>query len=227
VAALAFTSLVIAPAAAKPGEATVSVLHAIPAGKGADIVDVYANGKLLAADATPGTLKTMKVPAGTYDVIVLPDGASPKTGTPLVAASGVKIRSGKNVTVAAHLSSAGRTTLTTFVNDNSTVGMGMGRITVRHIAQAPAVDVRANGSTIIRGLRNGKQGDAGVMAGNYRVEAVPADTQKPVLKFSTVTVTNAPGRQDMGNNSILYIWGSAADGTLNQARQSVQITLQR
>ncbi len=47
-----------------PGEdATVSVLHAIPAGLGADVVDVYAGRALLIDDLTPGTLKTVKLAA--------------------------------------------------------------------------------------------------------------------------------------------------------------------
>ena len=48
--------------------ATVSVLHAIPEGSGADVVDGFANGDLLIDNFTPGTLETVEVPAGTYDL---------------------------------------------------------------------------------------------------------------------------------------------------------------
>ena len=44
------------PAAA--ADATVSVLHGIPAGSGADVVDVYAGDTLLIDNFTPGTLET-------------------------------------------------------------------------------------------------------------------------------------------------------------------------
>ena len=54
--------------------ATVSVLHAIPEGSGADVVDVFANGDLLIDNFTPGTLETVEVPAGTYDLAVFGDG---------------------------------------------------------------------------------------------------------------------------------------------------------
>ncbi|MCF8551758.1 MAG: DUF4397 domain-containing protein, partial [Candidatus Nanopelagicales bacterium] len=68
--------LVAAPAMAAD-DATVSVLHAIPAGSGADVVDVYAGDALLIDNFTPGSLETLTVPAGTYDLGVFADGATP------------------------------------------------------------------------------------------------------------------------------------------------------
>ena len=54
-------------------DATVSVLHAIPAGRGVGTVDVYAGRTLLVDNLTPGKLRTVKVPGGRYNIVVLPD----------------------------------------------------------------------------------------------------------------------------------------------------------
>ncbi|WP_425454185.1 DUF4397 domain-containing protein [Geodermatophilus normandii] len=55
---------------------------------------------------------------------------------------------GANATVAAHLTADGRPALTPFVNDTSAVPAGQGRVVVRHVAAAPAVDVRAGGQVV-------------------------------------------------------------------------------
>ena len=205
--------------------ATVSVLHALPAGLGADVVDVYAGRTLLVDNLTPGELATVQVRAGSYDLVVLPDGGSPGTTKPLLSAPGTRVPSGANLTVTANLSTAGRPVLTVFTNDTTTVGQGKGRLTVRHIAEAPPIDVRTRGSVLLAGVRNAKQASVGLTAGDYRIDIVRAGTRRAVLEPSTVTIRNRPGTGDMGTNTIVYVWGSAADGTLDQAVQNVRIDL--
>lgn len=78
-ATLPFGLVLAASPAMAADEATVSVLHAIPEGAGADIVDVFANGDLLIDNFTPGTLETVTVPAGTYDLAVFADGTTRRT----------------------------------------------------------------------------------------------------------------------------------------------------
>jgi hypothetical protein len=210
-----------------PGEdATVSVLHAIPAGLGADVVDVYAGGTLIVDDLTPGTLKTAKLPGGTYAFTVLQDGRTPAGGTPLLSAAQTKVPSGANVTVTANLDAAGRPALNYFTNDTSTVGRGMGRLTVRHIAFAPALDVRNAGRVLFTALRNPRQADAGLNAGRFAPYATVAGTRDVVLRPTPITITNKPGTSDMGTNTIVYLWGSAVDGSLRAAVQNVRIDLQ-
>ena len=210
-----------APAA----KATVSVLHAIPAGLGADIVDVYAGSALLVEDLRPGMLTTITLPGGTYTLTVRPDGTSPGSAVSPLTGPRTRVPSGANVTVAAHLTPSGRPAMTAFTNDTTTVGRGKGRLTVRHVAAAPPVDVRTAGSTLLTGLRNARQANAGLNAGTYRVDAVLAGTRKGVLPPTTVTIRNSPGTQDMGTNTILYVWGATADGALAHVVQNVRIDL--
>src|SRR6056300_736907 len=135
-------------------DATVSVLHAIPEGSGADVVDVYAGDAMLIDNFTPGSLETLTVPEGTYDLAVFADGETPDGGTAVLEAAGVEVPGGANATVTANLDADGNPALNVYVNDISEVAAGESRLTVRHIAAAPAVDVRADGAVIIENLVN-------------------------------------------------------------------------
>jgi hypothetical protein len=158
-------------------------------------------------------------------VTVVRNGGSPGSTTPLLRALGTRVTAGANLTITANLSAAGRPVLTVFANDTTTVGRGMGRLTVRHVAAAAPVDVRTGGSVLLAGLRNGKQDSVGLNAGTYRVNAVLAGTRRVVLRPETVTITNRPGTGDMGTNTIIYVWGPAADGSLERTVQNVRIDL--
>lgn len=226
VAALMPPSPAAASTAMAPGDATFSVLHAIPAGLGADVIDVYAGRALIIDDLTPGALKTVKLPGGSYALTVLPDGRTPGGAAPLLRASQIKVPSGANVTITANLDAAGRPDLNAFTNDTSTVGRGKGRLTVRHIAFAPALDMRSAGRGLFTNLRNSRQADVGLNAGRFAPYATIAGTRDVVLRPTPITITNKPGTSDMGNNTIVYLWGSAADGSLRAVVQNVRIDLQ-
>ena len=203
-----------APAQANTKQATVSVLHAIPAGLGADVVDIYAGDALLIDDFTPGSLQTVRVPAGTYDLGVYADGQGPGNGTAVLSADGVRVTAGMNATVTANLNRAGAPALNVFVNDTKKLSKGQGRLTVRHIAAAPAVDIRANGNVLFKNLRNPNQKMADVPRGTYKADVVLKGTKRVVLGPADVRVR-------ANNNTIVYAWGSAADGTLQLAVQNV------
>ena len=133
VAAVALLPLPVA--SAQTGDATVSVLHAVPG----LTVDVYANGEELIPDFEPGTLTDpQSLPAGTYDLAVFADGDDPDRAEPAIEARGVEVPAGANATVAAHLDEQGNPTLTPFVNDVSATAPGEARLVVRHTAAAPA-----------------------------------------------------------------------------------------
>jgi len=195
-------------------DATVSVLHAIPEGSGADVVDVYAGDAMLIDNFTPGTLETLTVPEGTYDLAVFADGESPDGGTAVLEAAGVEVPGGANATVTANLDADGNPALNVYVNDISEVAAGESRLTVRHIAAAPAVDVRADGAVIIENLVNPDEAIVAVPAGTYSADVVLAGTD---------TVALGPADLDLaeGTNTIVYAWGSAEAGNLALATQVI------
>lgn len=203
---------VTAPAVAAPAQAQdkamVSVFHGIPG----MTVDVYANGDELLSDFKPGTVTDpQSLDAGTYDIQIFEAGQGPE-GTPALEKQ-VKVPEGGNATVAAHLSAEGKPQLTAFTNDVSKVDAGKARLTVRHVAAAPAVDVRAGGQPVFTGLTNPDEDTAAVDAGTVNADVVLAGTD---------TVAIGPAELDLkeGTSNVVYAWGSAEDKNLALATQT-------
>ncbi|MFE2277402.1 DUF4397 domain-containing protein [Streptomyces sp. NPDC059454] len=212
--ACAVALAVTAPAAAVPAAggddtAMVSVFHGVPG----LTADVYANGEELLGDFEPGTVTDPQpLDAGTYDIQVFEAGQGPE-GTPAVEKE-IKVPAGANATIAAHLSADGEPRLTAFVNDTSEVDAGKAGLTVRHVAAAPAVDVRAGGQPVFKGLENPGEETTVVDAGT-----VPAD----VVLAGTDTVAIGPAELNLeeGASTIVYAWGSADDKNLALATQTL------
>ncbi len=198
-----------APAAATDDSAMVSVFHGVPG----LTVDVYANGNELLSDFKPGTVTDpQSLDAGTYDIQVFEAGQSPD-GTPAIEKK-IEVPAGANATIAAHLSADGKPQLTAFVNDASQIAAGDARLTVRHVAAAPAVDVRAGGQPVFKGLENPKQDTAVVDAGTVSADVVLAGT-------NTVAIGPADLNLKEGTSNIVYAWGSAVDKNLALATQTL------
>lgn len=204
---------------------TLSTLHAIPANRGGRAVDVYADETLVAEGLSRSELTTTKLKAGTYDIVVVPEGVTRFTKDPILRADDVSLGAGDNHTLALHLSPTGQVTSTVFDNETRTVGRDMGRMTFRHIAAAPRVDVRTRGSVLMQGVRGGQEADKGVRSGNYKVRIVKEGTRQKMVPTSTHSMENAPGRQDMGDNRIIYLWGSEDDESLSLAVQEIPLDL--
>ncbi|NED97784.1 DUF4397 domain-containing protein [Phytoactinopolyspora alkaliphila] len=209
------TPLAVALAATGAGaqpndEATVSVLHAVPG----LTVDVYANGDELIPDFEPGTLTDpLSLPAGTYDIAVFADGDGPE-GDPAIDASGVEVPAGANATIVAHLDEGGAPTASVFVNDTGDLAAGKARVTVRHTAAAPEVDVRVNETPTFEGLANPDEATADVDAGSVSADVVLAGTDDVVLGPADLNLAE-------GTSTIVYAWGSAEDENLDLAVQTI------
>jgi hypothetical protein len=199
-----------APAFADNHESTVYVLHGVPDAT----VDVYVNGDLTLEDFTPGTLtEPLTLPAGDYDLkITAPDAGA--DGDAVAEANGVTVPGGANITVVAHLDEGGAVTITPFVNDVSATAAGEGRLTVRHTAAAPAVDVRANGEVAFPGLTNPNEASADLAAGTISADVVLAGTDTVALGPADVTLAE-------GTHTIVYAWGSAEAENLDLAVQTL------
>ncbi|MGA8208658.1 MAG: DUF4397 domain-containing protein [Nocardioidaceae bacterium] len=208
---MALVAAPVTPVTAAEQNATVSVLHAVPG----LTVDVYANGEELIPDFKPGTLTDpLSLPAGTYDLAVYADGDTPDSADPAIEKSDVQVPGGVNATVVAHLGADGDPALNVFVNDTSATAAGDARLTVRHTAAAPAVDIRADANVLVDNLTNPKEATADVPAGSYSADVVLAGT-------SDVAIGPADVNLGEGTNTVVYAWGSAADGNLKLAVQTI------
>lgn len=209
-AALSGTSLALAPAAQAADDAQVTVVHGVPGA----VVDVYANGEPLLTDFKPGTLTgPVALPAGDYDLKVVAAGDGSE-GKAIMEADGVAVSSGANITVAAHLDESGKPVLTPYVNDTSPIAAGQARLTVRHIAAAPAVDVRSGGDPVFTDLANPDEASVDLPAGTVSTDVVLAGTDKVVIGPADLDVAE-------GVHTVVHAWGSAQDGNLKLAVQTI------
>ena len=219
-AGLAPAQAAVPASSASPGTASVSVLHAIPG----VTLDISVDGRVVVDDFEPGTLLgPINIAAGTHtvdisasDPLVLGGSAN---GSPLksIALSGsttVTVTAGRSFTAVAHLGDTGIPTATLFNDDTTPLTTGQGRLTVRHVAAAPAVDVLANGAVAVAGLTNPSQAVLDLPVGTISAVVAAAGTTAPLLGPADVAIAAK-------TNTIVYAWGNAADGNLALFVQTV------
>ena len=188
--------------------ATFTVIHAIPATFGADKVDVYSNNKLVIDNAVPGASKSFTVDPGSQQIAIYADGVLPTSETASVLSyRPIYLPKYSNVTFIAHLDASNKPVLSLFKNMNTEPGGKRSWLTVRHVAGAPAVDVRANSKVLFRNLLNGGERKVSLRFGTYPVDVVLAGT-------STVAIPSANVMIKDNINTIVYAWGAASKGNL-------------
>ncbi len=183
------------------GFALVDVVHGVPG----VVVDVYANGlPLLTSFDFEDIASQVLLPAGTYDIAIYAAGADPVVDAPVISAPGVEVPAGANAAVVAHLDEVGAPTASVFINDISEIAADEARVTVRHTAAAPAVDVLADGAVLVPNLANGAGAAADVPAATYGVALNAAGTDTQAFP--------ATGELDVelveGVNTIVYAVGT-------------------
>jgi hypothetical protein len=155
-------------------------------------VDVYANGGAILTDVPFGAISDyLFVPAGTYQVQVVPAGASLEEG-PVVIDAELSFDGGTLTTVAATNELANITPVV--IADKPAPVADQAQIRVVHLsADAPAVDVAADGSkikdAIFTNLKYGKAKKyATVPAGEYDLEVRPAGKKKAAFDIDPLTL---------------------------------------
>lgn len=188
----------------------LSVLHAVPG----LTVDVYVNGERTLDDFKPGTLAgPLDLDAGSYEVAITA-GDAEDDSDPAIGPVDLDLKAGGNYTAVAHLEEGGDPTATLFTNDTSKTDAGQGRLTVRHTAAAPAVDVLAGGDAVVSDLTNPDEKVLNLDAGTIEASVAAAGTTDPVIGPADVEVKE-------GVNTIVYAWGSLEDDNLKLAVQTI------
>lgn len=202
-AALAFAS----PASAQ--DARIHLIHGIPGVE----VDVEAGGDNVFEGFEFGDTQDLSAFAG-----ATLEGVKVKvagTDTVAIDAGDVALPSSGNYTLIAHLDADGTPSIAVFENDTSSTAAGEGRITVRHAAAAPAVDILANGDVAFANVPNGAGGSADLAAGTISASVVPAGESEPVV----IGPADLPITE--GANLIVYAVGSLSDDTLTVLTESI------
>ncbi len=208
----AVAAIAIAPGAASAQDDTsITLLHGIPGVP----VDVAVDGEVLLADFEPGatqditafagqTLTNLEVRlANTEDVAIGPvaEFAVPATG---------------NWTVIAHLDAEGTPTVTPFENNTAMTADSQGRLTVRHAAAAPAVDLVVGDARPIENAANGASAELDLPAGEIAGAQIAPTGGDPIADVPTVDLP-------AGSNLIVYAVGSLADETFTFYTQEIQV----
>lgn len=214
VAGIALAAGFVAPAQAiSATTADLYVFHGIP-----DLpVDVYVDGVLTLDDFQPGTFAgPLDLPAGDYEVALTAADAA-DASAPVLGPITLTLAANNSYTAAAFLDADGNPTAKLFTNDVATTNAGEGRLTVRHTAAAPAVDILANGAVAFANVVNGAEGTANLPVGTISASVVPTGATEPVV----LGPADVPIKD--GVLTIAYAWGSLEDDTLALAAQEITV----
>jgi hypothetical protein len=188
---------------------TVTVIHGVP-----DLtVDVYINDELTLESFEFGSITDpLELEPGTYTIDIRAAGDEPDA-EPAISGT-AEVTAGLNASIVAHLLEDGTPSLAVFANDVSRIEAGETRLTVRHAAAAPAVDVWVDGEVTVESLVNGAEATLEVPAATYNVAVSAAGDDEPVLGPVDLDL-------DEGTAYLVYAVGSLEDGTLDLLVQSI------
>jgi hypothetical protein len=187
----------------------VSVVHGIPG----QPVDVYVNGERTLEDFQPGDVAgPLQLAEGAYDIALTRPGEP--VGSAILTVDDAAVPGGANISLAAHLDAEGQPKITPFVNDVGRLAAGQARLTVRHTAAAPAVDVRAGGQPVFEDLANPNEAKADLDAGTVSADVVLAGADDVVLGPTDVDLAE-------GTATIVYAIGSAEQQNLDIVAQTI------
>ena len=242
-------ALTAALASADSHLAMVSVGHGIP---GTDLglpeelpVDVIVDGGCFLQDFEFGEFAgPVGLPAGTYSVTVALSDGDPDAcaGTGVIGPVELTFEAEDNVTIFAHLTADGLPgpvavdvlglgiTATVFDNDVSDVVAGHTRLTVRHTAWAPEVDLLLNRGWVrgrvigfFEGLANPQElGPVDVRPGAYAVTLFPAGEEEPVFQVPA-TPEDDPFVTHPHRSQIVYAVGSLENETFSLMIQNFDL----
>lgn len=158
-------------------KAGIQLVHGVPGVP----VDLYVDGAALVPNFTPGSIAgPVELTAGSHQVDLYATTDSPsaaaadRSDEPLVSGS---VTAGTDpATIVAHLDADGTPVLSTFADDVSKLGPGKGRLVLRHLAAAPAVDLAIDGEPVAGGaVEPGGSYSAALAAGSHDIVATDAD----------------------------------------------------
>ncbi|MDH4113097.1 MAG: DUF4397 domain-containing protein [Actinomycetota bacterium] len=182
---------------------TLNVVHGIPGVE----VDVCVNGAKAITGFEPGDVVSgVRLPQGEYRLKVTPAGEACSAAI-LNAKADLQGGRNRNYTVVANLDDHGSPNLALFRNNTRKTESGEARVIVRHTADAPAVNVWADGSPLNRGRRFvwGEQRRWDVPEGDYSVFVSLARKSAPVIGPADLSLM-------AGTSYQVYAWGNGAAG---------------
>jgi hypothetical protein len=207
--AVAVSATSASSASAQTPSARIHLIHGVPG----VAVDVIAGGETVISNFEFGGTQDLSSLAG--QTLAGVEVRVAGTDDVAIDAGDVDLPASGNYTVIAHLRADGQPTLGVFENATSTTSAGQGRLTVRHTAAAPAVDVLANGQAAFTNIASGEEASADLPAGTISASVVPTGATEPVvIGPSDLAIED-------GTSLIVYAVGSLEDESLTVLTESI------
>lgn len=211
--AAAVAAIAVAPSTAGAQSATpaISLIHGIPGTTvdlvvdGTVVLDAFAPGSIVDITSFAGrTLENVEVVADdTGDVVIGPIATLevPDTG---------------NWSLIAHLDADGEATLSSFENNLDDTASDQARLTVRHTAEAAAVDLVIADQRPVTNAANGASAELELPSGDLTDAAIALAGGNAVLEITGVTLA-------ANTNTIVFVVGSVEADTLDVVVQIVEL----
>lgn len=173
----------------------------------------------------------IELPAGDYDAFVraATDGVCDESQVAFgLIAKGLTLPAGANVSVVANLDADGTPELSVFVNNTDPLRRWVSRFTVRHVAQAPTVDVYSGRYARwtwknFDDVSNGEEGSRTLWAGRRYVGLALEDSRSRAdVAVGPIKTYLAPTA-----NNIFYAVGSLEGGTFDIIQQVIEVERER
>jgi hypothetical protein len=193
--------------------ADLTLVHGIPG----TTVDLTVDGTVVIDGFVPGSLANISSFAGqTLQNVTVTDDA---TGTVVIGpvASLVVPASGSH-SIVAHLDADGTAVLSTFENNTETTATGEARLTLRHTAEAAAVDLIIGDQRPIEGATNGQSAEIELAAGALTDAQIAPTGGVAIAEIATLDLA-------ANTNTIVYAVGSVDDDTLDFVVQIVDFAV--
>lgn len=193
--------------------ADLTLVHGIPG----TTVDLTVDGTVVIDAFVPGSLANISSFAGqTLQNVTVTDDA---TGDVVIGpvASLVVPASGSH-SIVAHLDASGTPVLSTFENNTKAATTGEARLTLRHTAEAPAVDLIVGDQRPIVGATNGQSAELELPYGDLTDAQIAPTGGVAIAQIATLDLA-------ANTNTIVYAVGSVEDDTLDFVVQIVDFAV--
>lgn len=193
--------------------ADLTLVHGIPG----TTVDLSVDGTVVIDKFVPGSLANISSFAGqTLQNVTVTDDA---TGDVVIGpvASLVVPDSGSH-SIVAHLDGSGTPVLSTFENNTADTTTGEARLTVRHTAEAPAIDLIVGDQRPIVGATNGQSAELELPDGELTDAQIAPTGDVALAEIATLDLA-------ANTNTIVYVVGSADDDTIDFVVQIVDFAV--
>jgi Domain of unknown function (DUF4397) len=208
-AALVFLVGMTSVTSAASRKASVTIVHGLPG----FTADIYVNGELLLDGFKPtSTAGPLQLDPGSYEVGIREVGAS--ADSPPVLSGTLRLSSGSNISIVAHLTRSGDPVLSVFHNRFERIPAGRSLLYVRNVAAVAPLSVRLDDRLVKEDLREGGEWGIATATGRHMI-AFASGAANDVLIPSTDI------RLDEGVAQIVYVIGSAKADNLDLMVQAV------